>query len=247
MKPLLRNMIVLVLMFGCDTTKIEPDRMPGSIIISVIRDVTDHHTLVPVADPILSLYRCADNPDAELLFRLKTISDKLYTPVTSCHLPTRVAMEKDNREDDPQFRRKAIRNFYSLVRWSIDTLAAKTDTLSPLDNSDCMRTIFGELQYLAQCKHRQKCLLVFSDVYEKSDLYDVYASGPIEPEAMEAIVAKNHLLPEQLSGITVFFIFLPKDRKQDKTFGQMVAAFKHVIEKRGGLVLVQANNENFSI
>ncbi len=242
------NIVLIVLILvgaGCTNEKTTEQHLLVSV--STVADVTEYQVLMPKANPLLQLFHCETNPNTECVFRLRSISDRLLTPVFSCRLADGAATEKQNTEDDPQFRNKNITAFYKRVRQLVNDFYEQRDANIPLQNSECIRTICDELQYLSEDTSTRKFLTVFSDLNEKSDLYDVYQSPAEAGTTIERILMRKEMMPERLNGITVFFVFSPIDRKQDMQYRQIVEAYKRVIETRGGKVLIQADNEVFDL
>jgi hypothetical protein len=232
---------------GCSQKKEKQPETDLSVAVSVISDITDTHALIPVANPLLQLYRFDQYPETEALFRLRSISDKLLTPVATCRLADGHHTQEQNTEDDPQFRKKNINAFYKRVRQLLNDFYVQTDTTVSLTNSECIRTICDELQYLATDSSTKKILTVFSDLKEKSDLFDVYAATEDPGVLIEQKLKEKGMMPERLDGITIFFVYAPADRKQDVQYRQLVQAYKKVMEARGGRVIIQATNDVFEL
>ena len=247
MKTSIFLLTMILFVAGCDTGKQAKEPLPGSITVSAIRDVTDKHRLWPIANPLLRLYSSKENPDAEYQFRLRTISDKVLTPVSSCRLPDGITTEKENKEDDPQFRKRNISAFYSRVREIVNEFSDPEDGLQSLKNSECIRTICDELVQLAASASTRKYLVVFSDLNEKSDLCDVYNGQGNPAKAIEEAILKKSLLPDRLETITVIFVFDPVDREQDQKYREIAQVYKQLIEKRGGRVFIQADNSSYPL
>ncbi len=240
---------ILILLCGiqCTENSVKQNHVPSSTTVSVIQDITDKHILMPTAGPLLQLYRFADNPDKEAHFSFRIISDKMLTPGATCRLPNGLVTANQNKNSDPQFRKKNIVAFYKRVSEIIDGFRIQTDTLQPLKNSECIRTISDELRKLAADSSMQKYLVVYSDLNEKSDLYDVYGGNKNTGADLKRILSKKGLLPEHLTGITVIFVYAPADRKADILFREISAAYEKVITKKGGKVVLQASNEWFDL
>jgi len=237
---------VLLIIDGCNNSKEKTPPAPGSVVVSVIDDVTDKHTLRPLADPLLHLYRCNDNPDEECLFLRREISDRMLTPASYCRLADGKSTAKENKENDPQYRKRNVIAFYERVRQILGESNQREDTIYSLNNSECFRTIGSELTLLAANSCTQNYLAIFSDLNEKSDLYDVYNHAPVAKE-IENIILENDLFPEKMDKITVFFVFSPKDREQDKQYNLIASVFKKLIESKGGRVIIQASNSSYNL
>jgi hypothetical protein len=141
-------------------------------------DITDRKVSWPDASQVLRLYHCEETPNAECIFRLKRVSDKQLTPVVAYHLGDAKGMEKQNTNDDPQFRDRSILEFYNAVEHAMKEFYTDNDTTQSLRNSECFRAIASELTLLADSKSDNRILIVASDIMEKSNLFDSYASQP---------------------------------------------------------------------
>jgi hypothetical protein len=244
MKPLYLFAIVLLYLISCTTSTQKQADLPSSCVVSVVTDITDKQLLQPAANPLLQLFRCNANPNIACDFRIRTISDKILTPISTYRLPAGATTEKQNKDDDPQFREKNILAFYDHVSRIIREFNQPIDSSQSLNNSECLQTISNELTQLTTDKSKLKYLIIFSDLNENSDLYSVYANSVI-PNEIEHIIIKNGLFPKQLKDITVIFVFKPRNRQEDKQYNKIVAIYKKVIEQRGGKVFIQANNTSY--
>lgn len=238
--------IAFILLASCNFTNEKHTTLNSSGIVSVITDISDQHLLRPVANPLLQLYGCNDNPDIQCTFRIRTISDKMLTPITSYRLPDGETTEKQNKDDDPQFRQKNILAFYKHVNQIVNEFNKPIDSSKSLNNSECLQTIGNELNELATDSSKLKYLVIFSDLKENGELYSVYSSGVI-PAEIEKVILKSRIFPKRLENITVIFVFKPKDRIQDKEYNKIVSVYKKIIELRGGKVFVQAKNTSYEL
>ncbi len=241
MKKILLYLFTVVFMTACDVKVKVNSEQRSSVAVSAILDITDPRNYWPGADQLLQFYHFKQTPDAEGLFRLRTISDKRLTPVISYHLADAKSMEKDNSEDDPQFRNKNVVAFYSTVRRAMNDFYSHTDTTQSLSNSECFRAIADELSFLAESNADERTLIIASDLMEKSDLLDCYTANLINPKAIAAQFDRANLLPQSLAGITIIFLFNPRDRIEDQRFSLIVEAYKQLFQTKGAEIKVQAN------
>lgn len=241
MKKIIVTILLTSDLFSCNEHDQTSNDLQPSTSISAILDVTDPRTFWPEADQLLEMYHFKQTPEAEGIFRLRTISDKRLTPLVSFRLADGASMEKNNKDQDRQFRNKNVMAFYSTVRKAMDDFYNKTDTTQSLDNSECYRAISDELTYLSEAKSNRRILIVASDLLEKSDLLDCYTGTIANPKEIAAQLNRANLLPVNLSGITVIFLFAPKDRNEDLTFSLIVEAYKQLLQPKGVEIKVQAN------
>lgn len=241
MKKLLFYLTVSSLLQACDIKTAKINKQQPATAVSVVLDITDPRAYWPTADQLLQMYQAKVEPNAEWLFRLKTISDKRLTPIITYHLADAESMEKENSESDPQFRNKNIAAFYSTVGKSLKDFYSRTDTTQSLSNSECYRAIVDELRFLAENKSDRRILIVASDLREKSDLMDSYTASLINPKAQAEKLNRVYPVPENLVGVTVVFLFNPKDRTEDQTFSLLVEIYKSLLQSTGAEIKVQAN------
>ena len=150
-------------------------------------------------------------------------------------------MEKENSEDDPQFRNRNVAAFYTTVRRAMNDFYSQTDTNQSLSNSECYRAIAGELTFLAESKADERILIIASDLMEKSDLMDCYTANLTNSKQIASTLDQANLLPQNLTGITIILFFNPRDRKEDQTFSLMAEAYKILLQSKGAEIKVQAN------
>jgi hypothetical protein len=215
--------------------------------IVTVTDKTDHLSILPAADPILHLFGLNRDKNNEAYFRIASISDKQLNPAIEYHLPDGPSTESNNSQDDPYYREKVLLNFYSNVKKAIEEFNAISRRDSTLKNSECFATIASELQRMASHHAERNILLVFSDLQEKSDLFNCYPVSSQEllrktPGKVLERFNNTHLLPNHLNGFDVYFVYQPNTREDDKRFAGMISIYKSLLESRGARVKVQADN-----
>lgn len=241
----MKNLIFIILTWSlftaCETNQKVPGNSVTSKAVSLVLDVTDPRGYWPTPEQMLQQFNCKETPDAECVFRLRSISDKRLTPITMFHLADTKSMDKENTENDPQFRNKNITAFYAMTRKAITDFYKKTDTSQSLTNSECFATIADELAFLAKDVSDQKLLIVVSDLMEKSTIADFYTNSTSNTKLIIGQLDRANLLPQNLTGISVIFLFNPRDRKEDQAFGFIASAYKQLLESKGAEVKIQAN------
>jgi hypothetical protein len=241
MKNKLIYIISIIFLVACDAKPDKQNIQPSSVTASVIFDITDPRNYWPGTDQLLQLYHFKQTPDGEGLFRLRTISDKRLTPVISYHLLDAKSMEKDNGDEDPQFRNRNVVAFYTTVRRAMNDFYSHADTTQSLTNSECFRAITDELTFLSERKADERILIIASDLMERSDLMDCYTANLSNPEAIAKQLDRANLLPQNLTGITVIFLFNPRDRNEDQKFSLISEAYKILLQVKGAEIKIQAN------
>ena len=214
--------------------------------ISVIRDITDPHVLQPNANSILALYNLSENKSADVNFRYCEILDKVLVPAVDLHLPDEAVTNRQNKKNEPLYRERIILNFYDTIRKTLSPSYINSDS-SFKDYSECYKTISGELSLLFQSKSSNRVLLIFSNLFENSEILNIYIEKTKnlllqKPGKIAEQFEKYNLLPERLNGIKVFFVFQPITRAEDLLYLQIVSEYRRLLESRGAIVKVQANN-----
>lgn len=211
-----------------------------STIVSGLLDVTDKRSYWPSPDQMLQYFHCKQTPNTECIFRLRAITDKKLNPIVTYRLADASDMEKDNHTEDRQFRKRNILAFYSAVRRGMNDFYTIVDTTQSLENSECFAAIAGELSYLASCNSDEKILLVASDLMEKSDIANFYTTDLTTPKQIAEQLDRTNLLPKNLSGVTVIFLFNPRDRNEDQKFNVFSEAYQLLLQAKGAGVKIQA-------
>ena len=241
MRRLLYTTCVFMTTISCVHTG---DNEPGahSTTISVIIDPTDKREIQPAINPILVLFNCQQYTNDACSFRLSAITDKKLNPTYSTSLPDAATTERLNEADDAQFRNKMIIQFYAAIRRKFEEAYKQFDTTRKMAHSECWATINAELHVLSENKSTRRFLIVASDLMERSDV-DAYKD--INENNIKLITNKfysNSQPPQSLQGITIFFIYQPRTRKEDKQFATMINIYKRLLGERGAKIIVQATN-----
>jgi hypothetical protein len=221
-----------------------------SMQITAMVDITDRRIVLPDAEAILSLGDLKEDKDKEVMFRLTTMTDKLLNPAVEERLPSGSITEKYNQFDDPDFREKQVLSFYKKVRRLVDTFTVHNIEDSTLPQSECFRSIVGELSRMKEQNSDKSVMVVYSDLGENSDLFRVYDSASFKlllssPDSIQRRFEATKLMPDNLSDFTVLFIFQPPDKEADNICNKMALIYKKMITARGGKVLLIADNPKY--
>ncbi|MGV8131262.1 MAG: hypothetical protein ACP5N7_04155 [Candidatus Pacearchaeota archaeon] len=219
--------------------------------VSLIRDVTDPLAAVPTSDPILLLFNLSEHNDGEAIFRYREISGISRTPVETIRLTNNRELEKKHSPDESMGRQKNIIRFYEKIRSVIST----ADTVNKNQTqkfSECFRTIANELEVLTKQHTTSKTLIIFSNLFEKSDIFSCYDRPDRfllekRPTEVAGLFSKTKLLPSSLNGITVIIIYQPISRDTDILFSQMVEVYTQLLKSRGATVHIQAEPKQFQL
>lgn len=218
--------------------------------LTVVSDVTDHHLLRPT-NSILQLYNFSENKSYGANFRYAEITDLMLSKEINIHLPDEEFTDKKNRNNQAMYREKIIVQFMDSVRKTLVSNNAKADTLTK-SNSECFRTIAKQLNALAKSRSMHKLLLAFSNLFEHSTILNVYTGGfknslAKHADEIEKIFEKTKLLPDNLTGITVVFVFQPANREEDERYNVLINVYTHMLIIRGAKVILQADNNFYQL
>lgn len=242
-------LIVVCLFSAC--YKSEP-AITHSTDITVVHDITDQFQEQPDEHAILKLYDFANDKNQAARFRYVLITDRNLNAVAGSSIDDGSVTEKLNVEDEVNYRERLIYSFYNTVRNTMQTFKKEFSMPTPLPNSECFSTIATEICKLAESKSSQRILVVFSDLAENSSLFNCYSAKDRQllssnPKKVAKRLLQGIKLPDNLQGITIYFVFRPPDRESDILFGRMVSIYKQLLHERGARVVVQATSKQFEL
>jgi len=244
MKPYIIFAFAIFCLAGCSTNqKTSNKRM--SIAVSVMPDFTDKRLLWPTVGPILPMFDFKNNADAEAWLHVRPITDKQYNTDYVVHIPPGSVSELTNT-DDPQHRNRCVVSFYDSVRQVFEDVYKRFDTTKGYGNSEIFASICGELQWLQNTHATRKTLIIFSNLLENSGIISAYTSATATnvPAIIQKFIAAN-VLPDHLQGFRIFIVHASLTMSEDSKYAVMVSVYKQLLESRGAIVTVQANNQNY--
>ncbi len=247
----MKKYVILLLVFimsGCTGNKDNQKAPIKQTTVAAVVDLTDATTLKiwPMGKPIIALYKCSEFPNQACKFSITAISDLKTNPVYHVFLPNAFETEKQNKDDDLQWRSKVIRGYYDDVNKLIAQFYQENDTTINRNHSEVWETIAQSLENLAKEPGGEKCLLVFSDLQEMSLTGNAYKS--FKTMTIEAITKKltyAHSIPKNINGITVVVVYQPVNREDDLRFNKVLNAYKTMLEAEGASVSSQATAGQF--
>jgi hypothetical protein len=219
------------------------------IAVSAIVDITDKRALCPISESIIPIFGLGADESNKVTFRISTLSDKQVNEDIEIRLSGKEESEKQNVDDDVNFRKREIVGLYNTIRDTTNYFIhqqIKRDSM--LDNSECFRSIASELSRMFQRGIDTGTLLVFSDIQEHSQILNCYSNQERisnHPEKIEKLLESKELLPASLKGITIFFVYKPLSKIDDNRFMNMAMIYKKLLQKRGAVVKIQAQNQSY--
>lgn len=238
-----------LLSINCTSCNKNQQSENNSIHISTLVDVTDKREVFPDALTILSIMDMKNDSKKSVSFRLTTTTDKLLNPTIELYLPTDSITEIDNKIDDPYFREKAILHFYKNLKEAFAKVNAIQQLDSTIQFSECFNSISSELTLINANKKSKNYLFLYSDLFENSNLYNLYAHKTSTPESIKRELEKkftaSNLIPENLFNITIYFIFQPKNREEDQLYATVFSVYKKLLVERGATIILSPSNPNY--
>jgi len=206
--------------------------------VSAVPDLTDIHLLQLNARMLLDLYQMEANPGIEMLFRILPITDsKLPIPI-EYHLANMAVTERRNKSDNPKNRSRLIQAFKDSLVYGIDRYHEEYDKYTPLQRSLCYETIAGEIRYLAKLKYDKSYLVIYSNLFENSEIFNCYSPGSramlkYSPAKVADTFAKACPLPRGIRGLTVIFVYNTHDNDEADLYLAMIEVYKKILEPKG--------------
>lgn len=238
------TIFLLFFSFSCQKRSVQETH---TLLVSVIFDITDQHSVQPDAEQIINTFELKDDKNKEVFFRIQPLTDKTLNPTLTLHLPDGQTTEKENKSDRPLYRERVILQFYSDIRRTVNQFNASRTKDSSLGHSECFAIIATELRYLKAQRADKIYMRLYSDLQENSQIFSCYNRRDRDlldknPAAVIKRFNDAGLLPDDLSGFEIVGIFNPRTRTEDLQYQKMAALYKRLFESRKATFSVQANN-----
>jgi hypothetical protein len=168
-----------------------------------------------------------------------------YAPITDVDFNQRqsVVLSSDNLWSGNELKRKREIEKYLKAMDSI--LEQSGEIKAGRLHSSIYRTVINELARMQTEQVDKRTLLIYSDLQENSDLYNIYTSQGIDkllsrPEQVKAIFEKAIPIPD-LKGIKIYILFEPKTQEDNRVFNSMSSIYKNILAAHGATVFIQSN------
>lgn len=235
-------------LISCATKQGSQKDKAEQVSIYMITDITDAPSLRlwPKPTPTLELFNCNEFPERACKFDLSVITDLQTNPTYQAYLPTAEESEKNNKNDDLQYRKRTIKGFYKDVNHQLQRFYQENDTTIDRQYSEVWATIARSLEKLAKEPSGIKYLLIFSDLQELSEAGSAYQSlQKLDAKKIREKLEASHPVPENIANIKIAIVYQPTDRKDDLRFNKLFQAYKLMLEEKGAVVTGQSTNEHF--
>jgi hypothetical protein len=241
-------LLALILLASCG--KMNKDNIVHETDIVLVQDTTDTLLCLPEPGAILALFGFDVDKNQAASFTYSLITDKRNNPSETINIRDGKTTDKHNEDDDEDYREKLVLAYYDAVRDAVRNFQSVYQSGKSLDHSECFATIANELEGLVQKNGARRSLIVFSDLSENSRDFSCYSGKgkrllQSSPMKVAELLLKHHPLPKDLRGISVYFVFNPRNREEDFRFGRMANMYRQLLQTRGARVTIQCQNSNF--
>lgn len=173
------------------------------------------------------------NSDNGIKFGIKSIEDNDFGNRLN------VVLKPSSGADETQEERYLSKSaFYKQAKRAYDSLSHYRGAIP---HSVIYRIIASELNELGKSKGpKNKILITQSDLFENSDVLNLYSTGDMKmlieaPEKVKGILLKQmRILP--LENTTVYFLFRPKNFQENSKYLSILAVYEQIITEAGGVV-----------
>lgn len=204
--------------------------------IELVYDKTDTLLVQPNANAIVNASGVREHINNSYQFSVTSISALANTPIYTVFVANDSITSKYNTASIPDFRNIVLHQFIKNVE---DTIKAfiKDSTIKDFATSQCFATIANTLRKKQFQNADNKFLFVYSDLFEYSELFDIYRHSNTSVVEIVKIFEATNLLPKKLNNFKVYFIYQPKNVIDDKRYTTMIQVYKKLLEIRGAEVL----------
>ncbi len=209
-----------------------PTRSTSEVWLLV--DRTEEHKALPVIEEILRLFALVKDKWNGAILHVERLTDVSYNRVSQTSLA----------EADPLFsstftRDADVLTFTSAATTALDSLAA--DTIGR-PHSSVYIPMTRALNALSGSFSETRVLVVYSDLRENRSSLSFYDKHTLALLREDASKIESQLLADMplndLSGITIHFVYEPKDETDDVTFRLIASFYERLFTSRGATVRV---------
>lgn len=225
--------IIFVLgIWSCTDTPIE------SITLSVLADKTDSLIPKPSSLHIKSFFNHAKYENGTRAFRFQSITNANVNASFQAEIP------KADPFGNSLQRSANIQKFYK----QIDTLLAyKNREKQQYNSSSILKPLLMQLEKVKATNTTQKVVLLYSDLLEASDVFNVYKKQNQQlliatPEKVVEILKLELNIPK-LEGVHLYIIYYPTDRLNNRLFEKMTLVYKELFKDSGLKIHIGIDNQ----
>lgn len=201
---------------------------PKSVAIIILADRTDPIIPKPKLEDIRALLDLKTNPNNGVEITLKNIGNVDFSPLYQVRLKSASLL------DNTLKRNADIKLFFV----DLDTLITRENTkVYDYQNSSIIVPLVAQLEVVSNSKTKGKSIVLYSDLAEFSDLFNVYdyASGnKLQKQPLEvAELFKSKLNIPKLNEVNLYIIYYPKTITENRMFQNMIHVYREVFKDSG--------------
>lgn len=210
-------------------------------VVMLGNDRTEEMLARPVRADILQFFGLDADPDAGARIVAFDVTDVSLNKTTAITLPP----DNNGILSNSFTRKKNVTEFERMVATLLDTMTTDTTGKS---HSSIYVPMAHALTELSANDADTRSLVLFSDLMENDSAISFYDRRTLalmrkNPDALKTVLLAQASLPD-CSHLTVYFIYQPKDMKEDERFRTVSGFYKTWLEQRGAKVIVAANLTN---
>ncbi|PQJ76494.1 hypothetical protein [Polaribacter glomeratus] len=217
------QLITLVLgIWGCNNLPTQ------SISLTVLSDRTDLTIPKPSISQIKYFFDDELYQNGKRIFRFQTITN------TSINKSFGASIAVADPFGNSLQRKADIQKFYL----RIDTLfALKNKEKNTYRSSSILNPLLKQLKEIQTSKTTRKVVLLYSDILEASDVFNVYKTHNQrllikEPNKVVQYIQSQITIPK-LEGVELYIIYYPTDRINNRLFEKMTIVYQELFKDSG--------------
>ncbi len=219
------------------TLCLRPDN-PDTFGIILI-DQTEPHKALPTAGEVLPLFSLDSYKWGSARIGFRAITDVSLNRTTEFYLPKGGPILLANSFE----RDRQVAAYNEDVAAHLDSLAH--DTIGR-PHSSVFLSLAHALNTMAASNANHRFIVVYSDLFENRSTLSFYDPHTLallqsDPEKIEARLLADAPLAEDLTGITIYFVYEPKDEQADTNFRLISNFYSVMFTSRGARVIIGAN------
>jgi hypothetical protein len=211
--------------------------LPNDIEVMLARDVTDSMLVQPNIADFFSITGVDSTTLQSVKVTCTTISNYEYNTVYTTALPGRSLLLSN-----PWERANQVKEFEAKVAANIDSINA-CKIVRPL--SSIYNPLVNGLNRLAASSAKKKLYCLYSDLAENMPSFSTYRNTDFtllknHRDQVERIL-ENEAKPNNLKGISIYFVFMPRNPRENEIFILMSNLLKQIFAAAGANVFIGAN------
>lgn len=220
MKTLFTYLAIPILLFCCAEEK------PRSIVVSVLSDKTDSIIPLPKFQQIRHFFDDGLYDKGNRVFCFGTITNTLL------NASYRSELKSSSILDNTLQRKSETEQFYKAID---ELLQQQGSDRKMYRNSSILIPLVAHLEELKQSTEDDKIVLLYSDILEASDLFNVYKDSYTLLHNPKKVIdhLKSQVSVPELKGISLYIIYYPMDMEDDRLFNAMVRVYRKLFKDSG--------------